>query len=434
MNKRFIIAAAGAAAAAVLVGATAVYFRSSEPAGQQDVIKNFDDCLRAGNPVMESQPEQCRTADGRLFVKMAPPQPQDRGGQVAAKPPLPADAQQPAAGICADPPDGDIVTVSVNQDVPSPRCQVVRGAQMLEISNNTTETVKLWFGDGDRVEFEIAAGQDYRHGFIFERFLEPGVHFMYGLPYSGTEIVLKKDVGALQYSFDDYVVAGTFTETPAEVDFETYPQAKNFITKITEGAAQGPNFAGRYTVIEWGCGSSCQMHAIVDAGSGAIVGYNLPSAFGLEYRKDSRLLIANPPAAIVPAGSLPPGVSTDYYEMRDGRLEPLGEQSTDQASASGIRGLITIGPVCPVIRLGEEEKCADKPYQTVLDIKDIAGNVVGRVTSGADGRFSIDLPPGDYVISQSEPHPILQRLGSTEVGVEAGSFTEVNLAIDSGIR
>ncbi|MFZ5365362.1 MAG: DUF333 domain-containing protein [Patescibacteria group bacterium] len=32
-------------------------------------IENFDECAAAGNPVMESYPRQCRTADGRLFVE-----------------------------------------------------------------------------------------------------------------------------------------------------------------------------------------------------------------------------------------------------------------------------------------------------------------------------------------------------------------------------
>lgn len=33
-------------------------------------INNFEECAAAGNPVMESYPEQCRTADGRLFVRV----------------------------------------------------------------------------------------------------------------------------------------------------------------------------------------------------------------------------------------------------------------------------------------------------------------------------------------------------------------------------
>lgn len=34
-----------------------------------DKITSFEDCVAAGNPVMESYPEQCRTKDGRLFVR-----------------------------------------------------------------------------------------------------------------------------------------------------------------------------------------------------------------------------------------------------------------------------------------------------------------------------------------------------------------------------
>jgi eight-cysteine-cluster-containing protein len=34
-----------------------------------DKIINFFDCLEAGNPVMESYPRQCRTAEGELFIE-----------------------------------------------------------------------------------------------------------------------------------------------------------------------------------------------------------------------------------------------------------------------------------------------------------------------------------------------------------------------------
>src|SRR5262249_10131 len=70
----------------------------------------------------------------------------------------------------------------------------------------------------------------------------------------------------------------------------------------------GPNFAGRYAVIMWGCGAPCLMMAISDLQTGAV--YNppvsasgglalpllaLPNSVGrdadLEYRVDSRLMI-----------------------------------------------------------------------------------------------------------------------------------------------
>ena len=33
------------------------------------VITNFDDCVKAGNPVMESYPRQCSTPEGEVFVE-----------------------------------------------------------------------------------------------------------------------------------------------------------------------------------------------------------------------------------------------------------------------------------------------------------------------------------------------------------------------------
>ncbi|MCF7844572.1 MAG: GerMN domain-containing protein [Kiritimatiellales bacterium] len=35
----------------------------------QSMIENYDDCVAAGNPVMESYPRQCKTEDGKLFVQ-----------------------------------------------------------------------------------------------------------------------------------------------------------------------------------------------------------------------------------------------------------------------------------------------------------------------------------------------------------------------------
>ena len=42
--------------------------------GPEAVIKvsSFEDCVAAGNPVMESYPRQCRSADGQLFVEDVP--------------------------------------------------------------------------------------------------------------------------------------------------------------------------------------------------------------------------------------------------------------------------------------------------------------------------------------------------------------------------
>jgi len=50
-------------------------------------------------------------------------------------------------------------------------------------------------------------------------------------------------------------------------------------------------------VIESGCGTECQSFAIVEAASGATYAQPFALRLSAEYRVDSSLLVANPPAA-----------------------------------------------------------------------------------------------------------------------------------------
>ncbi len=40
---------------------------------------------------------------------------------------------------------------------------------------------------------------------------------------------------------------------------------------LREHSKEGPNFAGHYTVVFWGCGTACRELAIVDANTGKVV-------------------------------------------------------------------------------------------------------------------------------------------------------------------
>ena len=60
--------------------------------------------------------------------------------------------------------------------------------------------------------------------------------------------------------------------------------------------------------------------------------------------------------------------------------------------------------------------------------------VVTRVTSGGDGHFTVDLPPGDYVLAPEtgqDSYPIAQPQSVTVVG---GQYAEVEINYDTGIR
>lgn len=106
-----------------------------------------------------------------------------------------------------------------------------------------------------------------------------------------TKIFPKKNYPS--YRFQDYEVKRTNFIKAKTLDKISFEKFKNFKTRINYGFKQAPNFANYYIVVSWGCGSSCQSGVIINAESGKIIG--LPtSSFGLEYKKDSRLLIVDP--------------------------------------------------------------------------------------------------------------------------------------------
>lgn len=108
--------------------------------------------------------------------------------------------------------------------------------------------------------------------------------------------------------FDDYSVKKIFKGKPATVDVKTQAQARRYHTMLRIGAARGPNFAGHYTIVGWGCGTSCLEFAIVDAITGKVFfppgipyidghfvdlgpGESMPEFITLRYSIDSRLLV-----------------------------------------------------------------------------------------------------------------------------------------------
>ena len=98
---------------------------------------------------------------------------------------------------------------------------------------------------------------------------------------------------------------------------------------------------------------------------------------------------------------------------------------------SGVKGQALIGPMCPVMREGES--CPDKPYQTTLIILTLDGREVTRLETDAEGKFSINLLPGDYVLHPENGNRI-PFAGDVPFTVIENQFTNVIITFDSGIR
>jgi hypothetical protein len=103
---------------------------------------------------------------------------------------------------------------------------------------------------------------------------------------------------------------------------------------------------------------------------------------------------------------------------------------------SGIRGLVLLGPTCPVeASPGENapEPCLT-PYAAELVVLDSENVKVATIMSGSDGRFTVDVAPGEYVVapkSGTDSYPIANPVSVTVV---SGQYAEIQINYDTGIR
>ncbi len=98
--------------------------------------------------------------------------------------------------------------------------------------------------------------------------------------------------------FEDYPVREVYRGPVAPVRLDSR-RARMFRSRLREDSRSGPNFAGHYAVVVWGCGTGCAQMGVVDSKTGRV--YFPP----LEYmdipdveneatrgfRPDSRLLV-----------------------------------------------------------------------------------------------------------------------------------------------
>jgi hypothetical protein len=124
-----------------------------------------------------------------------------------------------------------------------------------------------------------------------------------------------------ELSFEDFPVKRVFRNKPIQPDV-TRGQARSFRTEIQRQARSGPNFAGNYTFVNWGCGTCCSQFAIVDAISGRVYfpGFNVTCTntsqgmgHDFQYRINSDLLI-------MMGSRNGKGGGKYYYRWRNNRL------------------------------------------------------------------------------------------------------------------
>lgn len=118
--------------------------------------------------------------------------------------------------------------------------------------------------------------------------------------YQRYQITMEEYASSGQYKMSD-IYGGKL----APLDESSHADTRSYRPALTEGLEAGVNFAGRYTVVTVECGTSCQMHYVVDRQTGKVMD-KLQSSAGAKYTTKSRLFIINPPDSTV-----------DYEACRD---------------------------------------------------------------------------------------------------------------------
>ncbi len=123
--------------------------------------------------------------------------------------------------------------------------------------------------------------------------------------------------------FEDYPALEILDQSPAKIDFSNLPDMRSFRTRIGAALSMKPNFAGKYMLIEWGCGTNCSSNVLVDATNGKLLNAPSPCGAGIEYRRESRLIIVDPTDALTGGGVPLACDTTSYYVMDGGEMRLL---------------------------------------------------------------------------------------------------------------
>lgn len=106
--------------------------------------------------------------------------------------------------------------------------------------------------------------------------------------------------------------------------------------------------------------------------------------------------------------------------------------TVDDPPDSGVRGVVSAGPQCPVEVQGSP--CPDQPWQGTVRVTTTDGDVLDEVPTGVDGRFEVTLEPGDYVVMAVTEADRLPMAAPQEITIGEGEWVELTLVVDTGIR
>jgi hypothetical protein len=113
-------------------------------------------------------------------------------------------------------------------------------------------------------------------------------------------VLITQTAFSAKFEYEQFQEKEIFKGKPVEPNLATHKDARMYRTVLKQQSKKGPNFAGHYTIVRIGCGTSCAKIAVVDAKTGHVYfPENLHHVFwagwwhdpyGPEFKLTSRLL------------------------------------------------------------------------------------------------------------------------------------------------
>ncbi|MEO5986696.1 MAG: carboxypeptidase-like regulatory domain-containing protein [Candidatus Limnocylindria bacterium] len=110
-------------------------------------------------------------------------------------------------------------------------------------------------------------------------------------------------------------------------------------------------------------------------------------------------------------------------------------QSTPAPVAVTLSGAATAGPTCPVESQPPDPACAPRPVDGArILVIDAEGAQVAEGMTDGRGLFSIEVPPGSYVLVAQPVDGLMGVPAPHAVDVGPAGAGDIVLAYDTGIR
>ena len=108
----------------------------------------------------------------------------------------------------------------------------------------------------------------------------------------------------------------------------------------------------------------------------------------------------------------------------------------DTAPPGTLQGTVTIGPIWPVERPGEQPPIPPEVYQSrKVMVYDKTGNkLIATIDLSDEGHYSIELPAGSYTVDINYIGIDHSSDVPREIQLSSGETVTLNIDIDTGIR